>query len=434
MSQSSSERAPPTWRQVAAVVTGNGLEFYDFLTFSFFAVQIGQTFFPSKDPVVSLLSSLATFGAGFLTRPVGAFFIGRFADRAGRRPAMMLSFGLMGVAITGIALTPSYHQIGFAAPVLAVFFRLLQGFALGGEVGPSTAYLLEAAPPHRRGFYASLQYMGQDTAVLCAGLMGVLLSSVLSADGLRDYGWRIALLVGTVIVPFALILRRGLAETLEPAAPAATGADQAKTPIPWRVVILGFAMLAAGTTANYVLDYMTTYASTTLHMATKLAFGATVAVGLAGLTCDMLGGVLSDRFGRRPVMLSFWIALLAAVGPCFWLIAHFRNLPALMAATAILSGLLNLSTSAMLTSVTESLPMQVRSGTLAIVYALAISVFGGSAQFNVAALTHLLHSELAPAFYMGGGVLIGLAAMLMMRESAPVRVGEPALATSAAAP
>ncbi|MDQ0465804.1 MFS family permease [Caulobacter ginsengisoli] len=433
MSQSSSERAPPTWRQVAAVVAGNGLEFYDFLTFSFFAVQIGQTFFPSKDPTISLLASLATFGAGFLTRPIGAFFIGRFADRAGRRPAMLLSFSLMGFAITGIALTPSYHSIGIAAPILAVIFRLLQGFALGGEVGPSTAYLLEAAPPHRRGFYASLQYMGQDTAVLCAGLMGVLLSSILSAGDLRDFGWRIALLVGTVIVPFALILRRGIAETLVPAAPADDAGPKPRTPIPWRVVILGFAMLAAGTTANYVLDYMTTYASTTLHMATRLAFGATVAVGLAGLTCDMLGGVLSDRYGRRPVMLTFWIALLIAVGPCFWMIAHFRNLAALMTATAILSGLLNLSTSAMLTSVTESLPMQVRSGTLAIVYALAISVFGGSAQFNVAALTHLLQSELTPAFYMGGGVLIGLVAMLMMRESAPVKLG-PALATSAAAP
>lgn len=425
MSQSSPERAAPTWRQVAAVVTGNGLEFYDFLTFSFFAVQIGETFFPHKDPTISLLSSLATFGAGFLTRPVGAFVIGRFADRAGRRPAMLLTFGLMGAAITGIALTPGYHAIGIAAPILAVFFRLLQGFALGGEVGPSTAYLLEAAPPHRRGFYASLQYMGQDTAVLCAGLMGVLLSNLMSADGLRDYGWRIALLVGTLIVPFALVLRRGLAETLTPPAPAADGAARAKTPIPWRVVILGFTLLAAGTTANYVLDYMTTYAATTLHMATKLAFGATVAVGLAGLTCDMLGGILSDRFGRRPVMLVFWVGLLVAVGPCFWLIAHFRNLLALMAATATLSALLNLSTSAMLTSVTESLPMQVRSGALSLVYALAISVFGGSAQFNVAALTKILHSELTPALYMGVGVLIGLVAILMMRESAPVRVGEP---------
>lgn len=423
MSQMVSERPAPSWRQVAAVVAGNGLEFYDFLTFSFFAVQIGQTFFPSKDPAISLLSSLATFGAGFLTRPVGAFFIGRFADRAGRRPAMLLTFGLMGAAITGLALTPGYHSIGIAAPVLAVLFRLLQGFALGGEVGPSTAYLLEAAPPGRRGFYASLQYMGQDTAVLCAGLMGVLLSNLLSAHDLQVFGWRIALLVGTAIVPFALLLRRGLAETLVPATPAPGEAAKAKTPIPWRVVVLGFAMLAAGTTANYVLDYMTTYASTTLHMATRLAFGATVAVGLAGLTCDMLGGVLSDRFGRRPVMLVFWIALLVAVGPCFWLIAHFRNLAALMAATALLSALLNLSTSAMLTSVTESLPMQVRSGTLALVYALAISVFGGSAQFNVAALTHVLHSELTPAFYMGGGVLIGLVAMLLMRESAPVKVG-----------
>jgi MHS family citrate/tricarballylate:H+ symporter-like MFS transporter len=410
-------RAPPTARQVAAVTLGNGLEFYDFLTYSFFAIQIGQTFFPSDTPGHSLLASLATFGAGFLTRPIGALFIGRYADRAGRKPAMLLSFGLMGVAITGLALTPSYAQIGVAAPILAILFRLLQGFALGGEVGPSTAYLVEAAPPHRRGFYVSLQAMSQDTAVLAAGLMGVLLSGVLTAHDLQTFGWRIALLVGAVIVPFGLILRRSLAETLVP--PSRT---EAKGPTPWRIALLGLALLAAGTTANYVLDYLTTYASATLHMSTQLAFGATVSVGLAGLSCDVLGGVLSDRFGRKPVMLIPWILLLLAVGPCFWLIAHFRTLLALMAATALMSGLLNLSFSAVLTSVTESLPMRSRSGTLALVYALAISVFGGTAQFNVAALTQATGSDLAPAGYMGVGVLVGLLAMLMMRETAPGRI------------
>src|SRR4051812_5060344 len=160
-------------RQVIAVVTGNALEFYDFVTYAFFAAQIGRTFFPSNTPGTSLLASLATFGAGFLTRPLGALVIGRYADRAGRKPAMLLSFGLMGVAVIGLPLVPSYASIGLAAPLLVIGFRLLQGFALGGEVGPNTAFLMEAAPPRHRGFYVSLQATSADIAVLIAGLVGV---------------------------------------------------------------------------------------------------------------------------------------------------------------------------------------------------------------------------------------------------------------------
>src|SRR6266850_3015044 len=151
-------------RHVLAVFVGNGLEFYDFLTFSYFAVYISRTFYPSGNPSTALLATLATFGAGFLTRPVGAIVIGRMGDRIGRKPAMLFSFTLMGVAIVGLALTPSFARIGAAAPVVVVLFRLLQGFALGGEVGPSTAFMAEAAPPHRRGLYISMQYATQDCA------------------------------------------------------------------------------------------------------------------------------------------------------------------------------------------------------------------------------------------------------------------------------
>src|SRR5215475_15723951 len=169
------------WRQAFAIAVGNGLEFYDFVTYAFFASQIGRTFFPSDTPGLSLLSSLATFGVGFLTRPLGAIVIGRIGDRAGRKPAMLLSLGLIGVAVTGLALTPSYASIGTLAPVLVIFSRLLQGFALGGEVGPSTALLLEAAPPARRGLYVSLQATSADTATLIAGVVGVVLASTLDA-------------------------------------------------------------------------------------------------------------------------------------------------------------------------------------------------------------------------------------------------------------
>ena len=148
--------APPLKRHVAAVTIGNALEFYDFLTYSFFAIYIGETFFPSTDPASSLLASLATFGAGFATRPLGGLVLGMLGDRWGRKPAMFLSFTLMGLGMLGVVFTPSYASIGVAAPVLLICFRLIQGFALGGEVGPTTAFLIEAPPPEQRGFYLAV--------------------------------------------------------------------------------------------------------------------------------------------------------------------------------------------------------------------------------------------------------------------------------------
>src|SRR6185369_3037028 len=166
MNAPATQRLPA--RQVLAVVAGNAIEFYDFVTYAFFAAQIGRTFFPSNTPGTSLLASLATFGAGFLTRPLGALLIGRYADRAGRKPAMLLSFWLMGIAVVGLPLVPGYAAIGVAAPLLVIGFRLLQGFALGGEVGPNTAFLMEVAPPLRRGFYVSMQATSADFAVMVA--------------------------------------------------------------------------------------------------------------------------------------------------------------------------------------------------------------------------------------------------------------------------
>ena len=200
-------------RHIAAVVVGNALEFYDFLTYAYFAVYIGRAFFPSNDASASLLASLGTFGVGFVTRPIGSLVIGRMGDRMGRKPAMVLSFSLMGVAITGLALTPSYSTIGFAAPVLVILFRMLQGFALGGEVGPTTAFLLEAAPPERRGFYTAFQYWTQNVSILISGLVGLELANTLSEQQLQDFGWRIAFLLGAAIVPVGLLMRRNLPET-----------------------------------------------------------------------------------------------------------------------------------------------------------------------------------------------------------------------------
>lgn len=407
------------WRQAMAIAVGNGLEFYDFVTYAFFATQIGHTFFPSKTPGLSLLSSLATFGVGFLTRPLGAIVIGRLGDRAGRKPAMMLSLSLIGVAITGLSLTPSYAAIGTLAPVLVIGFRLLQGFALGGEVGPSTAFLLEAAPPSRRGLYASLQATSADSATLVAGLVGVALASTLDAAQLDAWGWRVAQLLGVCIIPFAFVLRRTLSETLTAPAAEDPGGGSAKGYV--RVFLLGVMMLSAATTNNYVLEYMTTYASNTLGMPAAISFGATAAIGASGLVCDTLGGWLSDRLGRKPVMIIPWLVLIVAIYPSFWVLERLRTGTALLAVSAILNGIQTLSSATIIVAITESLPRKVRSGAFALIYALAISVFGGSTQFLVAWIIHATGNPLAPAWYMLGAVIVGLIAMIRLPETAPVR-------------
>src|SRR5580704_15107026 len=171
-----SERPAFFARTTLAVTIGNMLEFYDFITYSFFAIQIGHTFFPSDSQFASLMLSLATFGAGFVTRPIGGLVIGSYSDRAGRRPAMILSFAMMGSAIIVLALTPSYATIGIAAPIIVIVARMVQGFSLGGEVGPTTAYLMEAAPPNRRGLAVSWQPASQEIAATIGALVGVVLT------------------------------------------------------------------------------------------------------------------------------------------------------------------------------------------------------------------------------------------------------------------
>ena len=404
-------------RRVFAVGLGNALEFYDFLTFSFFAVQIGHCFFPTAH---GLLYSLATFGVGFLTRPLGGIVIGRFADRRGRKPAMTLSFVLMGIAITGLALTPSYHQIGVAAPALLVIFRLTQGFALGGEVGPSTAYLIEAAPPRQRGLYVALQYMTQDTAVLAAGLMGYGLSTWLDPAALDAWGWRAAFLVGALIVPLGLALRRSLPETL---AVTTTDSPAVKAPalrLGWSAV-RGLVMLGSVSVSLYVTDYVATYAEDSLKLTAKESLLAIVVLGVSTVIVDPLSGLLSDRVGRKPVMLAGAASLVVLTVPAFAWLNRSPSVGTLCAAPALLGALASVTASPVLTTVTESLPPAVRAGTVGTIYAVAVALFGGSTQLMVKALTEATKRSLAPAWYLTGAMTIGAIAMAASPESAPVR-------------
>ena len=410
-------------RHVAAAVAGNALEFYDFTTYAFFATQIGEAFFPGKTSFIRLILALITFGVGFVTRPIGAVVFGRLADRAGRKPAMLISLALMGVSIIGLALTPSFKAIGMAAPVLVLAWRLAQGLALGGEVGPTTAFLVESAPPAQRGLYGAWQSVSQNLAAIVGGLVGVIIARAVGPAALADWGWRIAFLLGAVILPFGYFLRRSLPETLHHAEERLAVHPAAATlRSHTRVLAVGVALIAAATVATYVLNYMTTYAIHTLGMPADVALGATMANGVAGCIGGLIGGLLSDRVGRKPLLIWPRIAFLLAIWPAFLLMVRNHDAVTLLSATFAMAFLSALTTAGVLVGLTESLDKSVRGLGMGVVYATAVSVFGGTTQPMIAWLTQATGDPLSPAWYLIAAALVGLVASLFYRESAHAKL------------
>lgn len=414
----------PAWsrRAVLAATVGNALEFYDFVTFAFFSVQIGRTFFPSGSAFLSLMGALATFGAGFLTRPLGALILGGYADRVGRRPAMVLSFVLMGVSIAVLALTPSYAMIGVAAPVIAIVARLVQGFSLGGEIGSSSTYMLEAAPPHSRGLAVSWQAAGQSVAATFGALVGLLLSQTMSAAALGSYGWRIALLIGVVTVPFGLMIRRSLPETLHDSDPPADPAAELPVVVSHkRLVVLGFFVIAAGTISNYIFQYMATFGQTTLHLSGGVSLAAEMANNGVGFATALIGGWWSDRYGRKPIMVLPMAAFVVSILPTYGWLVSYPGVTSFIGGNIILSLLSGFAWGPFYAALIEGLPRHVRSRVFALTYSLAIAIFGGTTQPVVAWLIHATGSAYAPAWYMVATSAIGVIAMALMPETAPRR-------------
>ena len=414
-------------RAAFAATIGNMLEFYDFITYSFFAIQIGHTFFPSHNEYSSLMLSLATFGAGFVTRPLGGIVLGIYSDRIGRRPAMLLSFALMGAAILTISLTPSYNAIGVAAPIIVIVARMAQGFALGGEVGPTTAYLIEIAPPERRGLAVAWQPTSQEIAATAGALVGVILSKSMSPEALDAYGWRIAFLIGSVCLPFGLWMRRSLPETILQSESSAGVVERtshlALARRHLRVIGLALVILASGTIATYVTQYMTTYARNTLHVAAPLAFAVSLVSNGLGIAGALLGGWLADFMGRKPIMVWPQLITLVLTYPAFLWIVRDPGAWSLLFGFGILSFIGSLPFTAFYAAFTEALPQNIRGGVFATVYAVAIASFGGTAQIVVTWLLHVSGNPLAPAWYLLFAATIGLIAMSLMPETAPVKGG-----------
>src|SRR6201988_304803 len=301
----SQERKSRIW-SVVRVSSGNFLEMYDFMVFGYYASAIGRAFFPSGSAFVSLMLSLMTFGAGFLMRPLGALVLGAYTDRHGRRSGLLLTLSMMSVGIFSIAFMPGYATIGLMAPLLVLIGRLLQGFSAGMELGGVSVYLSEIATPGHKGFYVSWQSGSQQVAVMFAALSGVVLSSVLPPEQMVQWGWRVPLLLGCVIIPFLFRLRRSLQETDEFVArkhkPSILEILHSLT-ASWHIVIVGMMLVTMTTVSFYMITaYTPTFGSSVLHLASIDSLIVTLCVGASNLFWLPVMGSLSDKVGRRPLL------------------------------------------------------------------------------------------------------------------------------------
>ncbi len=406
---------------VLAATLGNGLEFYDFITFAFFAIQIGHTFFPSQSAFLSLMGSLATFFAGFLTRPLGALVLGSYADRVGRKPAMMISMSMMGAGIILLVITPGYATIGYAAPVIAVIARMIQGFALGGEVGSATIYMMEGAHPSRRAWSMSWQGASQNIAASIGSLVGLLLTYLMTEAELSLFGWRIALALGVTIVPVALWVRKSLPETLHHADTAVIANDGFRTYL--RPIICGLIIIGAGTIGTYIFQYMATYGQNTLHLSARLSLTGEFANNAISVVAIFVGAGVSDRKGRKHVMLAPQLLFCVLIVPCFLWLTTARDAVSFIGANLILSYVSGYMYGAIYAAISESIPKQVRARAFALIYALPVAILGGSTQLVITWLLHVTNSPMSIAWYLTGVSLIGFAAMYALKESAPVKLG-----------
>ncbi|MGA3137456.1 MAG: citrate-proton symporter [Xanthobacteraceae bacterium] len=419
------QSAPKSY-QIAAAVIGNALEWYDFIVFGFFAVIISRLFFPTDSQYASLLFTTATFGVGFFMRPVGGILIGIYADRQGRKAALLVVIASMTVAIALIAFAPTYAAIGIGAPLIIVVARLLQGFSAGGEFASATAFLIESAPAGRRGFYGSWQMVGQGLAVLIGAILGAVLTKTLSPEAIDGWGWRIPFLFGLVIGPVGLYIRNSLAETQaflqsdQTSQSRTAGRRVLASHI--KQILVCFGIVVSGTISFYViLVYIPTFARSQLQLPLDQAFLAQ-AIGLA---CEValipICGALSDRIGRKPVMIASLLLSLVVTYPLFMWVSSSPSFSRLLVMQVVLCSVFGIGNGPVSTALGEQFPTRVRSTALAIGYNVAVMLFGGFAPFFVTWLIHATGTPIAPAFYLMFGAAVGLFAVLFLTERAGER-------------
>ncbi|MCT7308516.1 MFS transporter [Ralstonia wenshanensis] len=409
-------------RTIFRVVSGNFLEMYDFMVYGYYAKAIADTFFPAGNEFLSLMLSLVTFGAGFLMRPLGAIFLGAYIDRHGRRTGLIVTLALMACGTLLIALVPGYATIGLAAPLLVLIGRLLQGFSAGVELGGVSVYLAEIATPGKKGFFVSWQSASQQVAVMFAALLGVLMSYLLPPSEMSAWGWRVPFLIGCLIVPFLFIIRRSLQETEEfqkrkhrPDL-AAVFRSMGQN---WRLVGAGTLMVVMTTVSFYLITaYTPTFGKSVLHLSDMDSLIVTLCVGASNFFWLPVMGAVSDRVGRRPLLILFTVLMLVTAYPAMqWLVAapSFARMLIVLLWLSFLYGSYN---GAMVVTLTEIMPPEVRTTGFSLAYSLATAIFGG---FTPAIATWLIHetgNKAMPGVWVSFAALCGLIATLAIVKPA----------------
>lgn len=410
------------YKTIGAAVIGNALDWYDFSLYGYFAAIISRLFFPaavlSESSWTPLLSSLAVFGTAFIVRPIGGIILAQQADRLGRRGILIFTIGLMTVGTAMIAFTPTYGAIGIAAPMIIVLSRLLQGLSAGGEFASATAFLVEHAPPQRRGLYGAWQLSGQGIAILLSGLAGSIAARAMAPDQFEAWGWRLPFLFGLMIGPVGYYMRVKLQEP-----PAFLADRQRRSParlpladvlIHYRSrILIGLGLVVGGSASLYVLFvFMPTYAMRVLGLDPRAAFVAPVVAGLTVATFCPIMGHLSDKLGRKSALIVSTAGMLLAPYPCFVWLQHAPGVARLASVELVFGFLFAIGGGPFSASLAEMFPTGLRATGMAVAYNLGVALFGGMAPFVVAWLIARTGDPLAPVYYVMACSAIGVMAAI----------------------
>ena len=408
---------------VGAAVVGNVLEWYDFAIYGYLATIIAKTFFPSADEIGALLATFAAFGVGFVARPVGGIVIGRIGDVRGRKAALVLTIFMMAIGTVGIGLIPSRASIGIFAPILLVICRLLQGFSAGGEWGGSTAFIVEWAPPGRRGFFGSFQQASVAVGLLMGSGVAALFSTVLTSAQLEDWGWRLPFLIGAVLVPVGIYMRRNIGET-----PAFEEAGQQAPvepgPSPFTLAAKAFGFTILWTVAYYVmLSYMPTFTQKYAGLSrTEALWSNTIGLFFLVIAVPTMGA-LSDRIGRKPLLLACCVAFAVLSYPLFTVIASGVGFATIVGIQILFGLMIALFSGAGPAAIAEIFPTNSRSTWMSTGYSLATAIFGGFAPYTATWLIEQTGSPVSPTYYLIAAAVVSALVIAGLRETAHEKLG-----------
>lgn len=404
-------------RAIAAGVWGTIVEWYDYAVYGFLATIIAQAFFPSKDETTALLSAFAAFGVGFVARPLGGIVIGRLGDVYGRKTALVLSLLLMAVSTVGIGLVPTYESVGIVAPILLVVCRIVQGFSAGGEWGGATAFMVEWAPSNRRGFYGSLQQASVAGGLLIGSGAAAVVATVLSAEQLNHWGWRIPFLLGGLLLPLGMYIRRNIDDT--PAFRQLSEQKPASRQVPWRAAVQAFGFTILWTVSFYImLSYMPTFTQKYVGLArTEALWSNTIGLMVIVVAIPLMG-LISDRVGRKPLILISVLSFLVLSYPLFLALLNYANLTVAVLVQVIFALMLATFSGPGPAAIAEIFPTDGRSTWMSTAYSLSVAIFGGFAPYIATLLISSTGSSLAPTFYLMAAAAVSTIAVLSLKETA----------------